>query len=74
MRKFFSLQRYILNCLASDPKNSIPAVLFSLMLATIIFLGEPPYALAENTEPGNTAKAENYCQQNDKCSDRKNRS
>ncbi|MBU3020922.1 hypothetical protein [Aestuariibacter sp. A3R04] len=73
MRKFFSLHRYILNRLASDPKNAIPAVLFSLMLVTIIFLGEPPYAVAEGVKPGNTAKAEHYCQSKDKCNARKNR-
>lgn len=58
--------------LMSDPQHAIPTVLFTLMLATIVFIGEPPYALAKEPKAEKTAKADTYCLQ-ELCMHKKNR-
>lgn len=59
---------------STEPKDAIPAVLFSLMVATIVFIGEPPYALAKESGPGNTVKAVVDCTDDRQCEIIKNRS
>ena len=70
----FSLSQQLRRVVSTDPKDAIPAVLFSLMVATIVFIGEPPYALAKESKPDNTAQAGIHCKDGSQCEYIKKRS
>ena len=69
-----SVRQQFRRVLSTDPKDAIPAVLFSLMVATIVFIGEPPYALAKEPDLEKTAQTERHCPDNLPCQTMKNRS
>ncbi|MBU2977699.1 hypothetical protein [Alteromonas sp. C1M14] len=55
-----------------NPKNAIPVVLFSIMIATIAIIGEPSFATAKGSSSQSTAKTAPVCKSED-CLAEKNR-
>ncbi|MEG3768316.1 hypothetical protein [Alteromonas sp. 14N.309.X.WAT.G.H12] len=61
MNSVLFLRRLIRQGLLQNPKNAIPVVLFSIMIVTIVLVGEPPLASAKEPQSDNTAQTNHAC-------------